>query len=116
MKKVYSSFENGTFCIDIDHARRFGIQHALMVSQFRQGDDRLFVRSFPSGNGGSRHFDEVLPICDDDAMTSLFSAFKPDKSIPDTLCTIDELIAKNKSVDGEEWIGKRPAKEMEAKE
>ena len=85
----------GYFAIDIDHARRFGIGHALMVSQFRQDDDRLFLRAFPGGPGVSRRFDEVLPICDDDALTIIFSAMKPGsgEAIPD-LGTIDELLAR----------------------
>lgn len=108
MKNVYSCFENGRFAIDIDHARRFGIGHALMVSQFRQDDDRLFLRAFPGGPGVSRRFDEVLPICDDDALTIIFSAMKPGsgEAIPD-LGTIDELLARRAERDGEEWIGKK---------
>ena len=108
MKTVYSSFENGKFCIDIKHARAHGIAGALMVSQFRQDDERLFCRSFNDGWGVSRRYDDVLPICDKDALSIIFSAFKPGRPIPE-LGTIDELLAKRDGVDGEEWVGSRAA-------
>ena len=107
MNERYDSFENGSFCIDIDHARRFGVASALMITQFRQGGDRVFCRAFPSGNGYSRELKDVLPISDDDAMTILFTAFKPDRPIPERykLDSIDNLIAKAKSEDAKFWVG-----------
>ena len=79
----YNDFENGKFCIDIQHAKRFDIASALFVTQFPQGDDRVFCRSFPSGGGYSRYLKDLLPICDADAMTIIFSAFKPSAPIPE---------------------------------
>ena len=40
VNEKYDSFENGHFCIDIDHARRFDVASALMITQFKQGEDR----------------------------------------------------------------------------
>ena len=107
MNERYDSSENGSFCIDINHARRFGVASALMITQFRQGGDRVFCRAFPSGNGYSRELKDVLPICDEDAMTILFTAFKPDKPIPEgyKIDGIDNLIAKAKSENAKFWIG-----------
>lgn len=107
MNERYNSFENGSFCIDIDHARRFGVASALMITQFSQGGDRVFCRAFPSGNGYSRELKDVLPISDEDAMTILFTAFKPDHPIPEgyKIDGIDNLIAKAKSMDKKFWVG-----------
>lgn len=107
MKKIYDSFDNGSFCIDIEHARRFGVKHALMITQFPQGGNRVFCRSFPNGNGYTRHYDDLLPICHDDAMSIMFSAFKPDKPIPDELPDIDSLVADAKTKNMTFWIGKK---------
>jgi hypothetical protein len=116
MNERYDSFENGSFCIDIDHARRFGVASALMITQFKQGDDRVFCRAFPSGNGYSRGLEDVLPISDDDAITILFTAFKPNHPIPEgyKIDSIDNLIAKAKGSDAKFWIGDN-AKEGGAK-
>ncbi len=108
MNVKYSSFDNGHFCIDIDHARRFGdVASALMITQFKQDDGWVFCRGFPDGVGVSRRLEELLPIGNYDAMTILFAAFKPDKPIPerDKLDSIDNLIAKAKSMDNEFWVG-----------
>lgn len=107
MNVKYDSFCNGHFCIDIDHARRFDVASALMITQFKQGDDRVFCRCFPDGPGVSRYLTDLLPIGNYDAMTILFAAFKPDKPIPERnrLDRIDNLIAKAKSMDNEFWVG-----------
>lgn len=106
MKKVYDSFENGSFCIDIEHARRFGVKHALMITQFKQGADWVFCRKYPDGDGYSRRLKDMLPICDNDAMTIMFSAFEPDKPIPEKLPDIDVLIADAEKNDMKIWITK----------
>ena len=105
MKKNYDSFENGTFCIEIDHARRCGVANALMVTQFKQGKDRVFCRAFPSGNGYSRRIENILPICDADAMTIFFTAFEPTEKIPKDfkLRPIDDLIAEHNEKDLKTW-------------
>lgn len=108
MNKKYDSFENGHFCIDIDHARRFGdVASALMITQFKQGEDRVFCRGFPDGTGVSRYLNELLPISNNDAMTILFTEFKPDAPIPDgyRIDRIDNLISKAKSRDAKFWVG-----------
>ena len=106
VNEKYDSFENGHFCIDIDHARRFDVASALMITQFKQGEDRVFCRGFPDGTGVSRYLKELLPISNNDAMTILFAAFKPDTPIPEgyRIDSIDNLIAKAKSRDAKFWV------------
>ena len=107
MIKRYDSYENGRFCIDIEHARRFDVASALMITQFKQGENRVFCRSFPTGPGVSRNLKDVLPISNYDAMTILFSAYKPNQKIPEgfKVGNIDDLIAKAKSDDAKFWVG-----------
>lgn len=115
MNRKYSSFENGHFCIDIDHARRFDLASALMISQFQQGEDRVFCRAFPDGCGVSRYMKDLLPICDADVLTILHTAFKPDKPIPEgyKIDGIDNLIAKAKSENAKFWVGDNFKEESE---
>lgn len=107
MNERYDSFENGCFCIDIDHARRFSVAGALLITQFKQGEDRVFCRAFPDGVGVSRYMKDLLPICDADVLTIPFTAFKPDKPIPEgyKIDGIDNLIAKAKSMGEKFWVG-----------
>ena len=108
MNTKYDSFENGHFCIDIDHARRFDdVASALMITQFKQGEDRVFCRCFPDGTGVSRHLKDLLPISNNDALTILFTAFRPSTPIPEwyTIDSTDRLIYKAKSKDSKFWVG-----------
>ena len=114
MSGRYDSFENGTFCIDIEHARRAGVASALMITQFKQGEDRVFCRAFPSGCGYSREMENLLPMCDADAMTIFFAAYRPSEKITSDvkLVTIDDLIAQHTAKNLPRW---KPSKEGGAK-
>lgn len=106
MKKKYDSFDNGRFCVDIEHARRFDVASALLVTQYKQGKDRVFCRVFLSGTGVSRKLVDLLPINDHDAMTIMLTCFEPKEKIPDgyKVCGIDDLIEKAKSLDNDFWV------------